>query len=174
LATLGQLTATVSHELRNPLGTLRTTLHTLKMRVPNDESLDRSWQRAERNIERCPPMSAPPGRGSWRSRPVGGAAAVHHAPDRTASERALLREGRAERRGDTRRRTAALLLSCVGSRAPRTVSVLVSVRGSHRGQGLRAAASPPSRGGWYRKPRRRREGNVMDDGGQRSTAGYGK
>lgn len=53
LAAIGQLTAKVSHELRNPLGTIRTTLHTLRERAATDVSLDRLWQRAERNVERC-------------------------------------------------------------------------------------------------------------------------
>jgi signal transduction histidine kinase len=52
LATIGQLTAKVSHELRNPLGTLRTTLHTLRGRG-HDPSLERAFDRAERNVERC-------------------------------------------------------------------------------------------------------------------------
>jgi signal transduction histidine kinase len=53
LATIGQLTAKVSHELRNPLGTVRTTLHTLRERSATDVALERLWQRAERNVERC-------------------------------------------------------------------------------------------------------------------------
>lgn len=52
LATIGELTAKVSHELRNPLGTVRTTLHTLRERA-RDPALDRAFERAERNVERC-------------------------------------------------------------------------------------------------------------------------
>lgn len=53
LATIGELTAKVSHELKNPLGTLRTTLHTLRQGTGDAPELARSWERAERNIERC-------------------------------------------------------------------------------------------------------------------------
>ncbi len=54
LATLGQLTATVSHELRNPLGTMRTSLavmrNTLDRRPP---PVERSLARIERSVIRC-------------------------------------------------------------------------------------------------------------------------
>jgi PAS domain S-box-containing protein len=54
LATLGQLTATVSHELRNPLGTIRGSLYTVKERLKGTEStVAKPLERAERNITRC-------------------------------------------------------------------------------------------------------------------------
>lgn len=54
LATLGQITAKVSHELRNPLGTLRTSLYTLRERMAGQlpDSL-RILERCERNVMRC-------------------------------------------------------------------------------------------------------------------------
>ncbi len=54
LATLGRLTATISHELRNPLGTLRTSLFSIDEMVPKkDAGIERVLKRAERNIIRC-------------------------------------------------------------------------------------------------------------------------
>ena len=54
LATLGQLTATVSHELRNPLGTVRTSVFTIRERVDAaDQKTREILDRAERNIVRC-------------------------------------------------------------------------------------------------------------------------
>ena len=54
LATLGQLTATVSHELRNPLGAMRPSLHVIKMRIPEgDDKLNRAIERVDRGIDRC-------------------------------------------------------------------------------------------------------------------------
>jgi signal transduction histidine kinase len=54
LATLGQITAKVSHELRNPLGTLRTSLFTLRERTRGSElALERILDRCERNVVRC-------------------------------------------------------------------------------------------------------------------------
>jgi signal transduction histidine kinase len=54
LAALGQLTGTVSHELRNPLGTIRTTLFTVQEKL-RDKGLgmERALARMERNIVRC-------------------------------------------------------------------------------------------------------------------------
>lgn len=53
-ATLGQVTATVSHELRNPLGTIRSSVYTLKKKISSEiPSLLRIFERTERNIERC-------------------------------------------------------------------------------------------------------------------------
>lgn len=54
LATLGQLTATVSHELRNPLGTLRTSIYHLGTKVRGKGlGVEPTIERAERNIRRC-------------------------------------------------------------------------------------------------------------------------
>ncbi len=54
LATLGHLTATVSHELRNPLGTIRTSLFMIGERVRGQEAaIDDEIARAERGIVRC-------------------------------------------------------------------------------------------------------------------------
>ncbi len=54
LATLGQLTGTVAHELRNPLGTVRGSLFSISERVSgDDEGVKRAIARAERNIVRC-------------------------------------------------------------------------------------------------------------------------
>ncbi|MDH5400818.1 MAG: PAS domain S-box protein, partial [Cyclobacteriaceae bacterium] len=54
LATLGQLTATVSHELRNPLGAMTPSLYVIqKLSSPNDEKLQQAIARIERNIGRC-------------------------------------------------------------------------------------------------------------------------
>ncbi|MDG5466705.1 PAS domain S-box protein [Deltaproteobacteria bacterium IMCC39524] len=55
LAVLGQLTATVSHEIRNPLGTVANSLYLLKDALPGDDfpHLARPLQLAERNVERC-------------------------------------------------------------------------------------------------------------------------
>ena len=55
LATLGRLTATVSHELRNPLGTIQTSLFSfVESLEQKDPSLAaRSIELAERSINRC-------------------------------------------------------------------------------------------------------------------------
>ena len=53
LATIGQLTATVSHELRNPLGTIRTNLFTLRERLGANSPYKSSLDRMERNVVRC-------------------------------------------------------------------------------------------------------------------------
>lgn len=53
-ATLGQVTAKVSHELRNPLSTLRTSVHSLKARPELQQpALSRILERLERNVMRC-------------------------------------------------------------------------------------------------------------------------
>jgi signal transduction histidine kinase len=54
LATLGQLTATVSHELRNPLGAMGTSLQVIARLSPNgDPRVQRAVERIDRSITRC-------------------------------------------------------------------------------------------------------------------------
>ncbi len=54
LATLGELTATVSHELRNPLAAIRSSIHLVTQKAKGTEiGIERSLERAERNIVRC-------------------------------------------------------------------------------------------------------------------------
>lgn len=55
LAMLGEIMAAVSHELRNPLGTVRSSLFTLKNGLDGSdpERLRRAIDRGERNIIRC-------------------------------------------------------------------------------------------------------------------------
>ena len=54
LSVLGQLTATVAHELRNPLSAIRNTMFTVKeLATAGGVKLDRPIARIERSIERC-------------------------------------------------------------------------------------------------------------------------
>ena len=55
LAALGQIIATVAHEIRNPLGTIRSSVFTIKEAYCNEEEtrMDRAMGLAERNIVRC-------------------------------------------------------------------------------------------------------------------------
>jgi PAS domain S-box-containing protein len=54
MATIGQVAATVSHELRNPLGAIRNSM-ALVRQLTRDKQLgiDRALDRVDRNIERC-------------------------------------------------------------------------------------------------------------------------
>ncbi len=54
LATLGQLTSIVSHELRNPMGTIQTSLYSIRQRLKGKKlGVERALDRAERNVARC-------------------------------------------------------------------------------------------------------------------------
>jgi len=54
LATLGQLTATVTHELRNPLGAMITSASLLQKRLAgSDIKVDNAVSRIRRNVMRC-------------------------------------------------------------------------------------------------------------------------
>ena len=55
LSALGQLTATVAHEIRNPLGTVRAAVFAIGDAIARDElhRVERAQRLAERNIVRC-------------------------------------------------------------------------------------------------------------------------
>jgi signal transduction histidine kinase len=54
LATLGEVAATVSHELRNPLGAIRTSMEVVRLiTLDSEPRLGRTLERIERNIGRC-------------------------------------------------------------------------------------------------------------------------
>ncbi|MCB9769844.1 MAG: PAS domain S-box protein [Candidatus Omnitrophica bacterium] len=55
LAAIGQVMATISHELRNPLGTIRGSFYTVGERVRGAgiDGLDRPLDRIDRNLKRC-------------------------------------------------------------------------------------------------------------------------
>ncbi len=53
-ATLGKVTATVSHEIRNPLGTIRVSFYSIAERTRNKNlGVKKALERIERNILRC-------------------------------------------------------------------------------------------------------------------------
>jgi signal transduction histidine kinase len=55
LAVLGRLTATIAHEIRNPLGTVNTSIFSIRtgMERDNQKMIKRALTLAERNIKRC-------------------------------------------------------------------------------------------------------------------------
>lgn len=54
LAAIGQVTSTVSHELRNPLGTISTSIYSIDNKVGGKNlGVDRALDRVKRNIARC-------------------------------------------------------------------------------------------------------------------------
>jgi PAS domain S-box-containing protein len=54
MATIGQVAATVSHELRNPLGAISNSMAFLRQMTANRQlGVERALDRVDRNIERC-------------------------------------------------------------------------------------------------------------------------
>jgi signal transduction histidine kinase len=52
-STIGHITATVAHELRNPLGAISNSLYVLRQAAAENGALGRAVERAERSILRC-------------------------------------------------------------------------------------------------------------------------
>jgi signal transduction histidine kinase/ligand-binding sensor domain-containing protein len=54
MATIGRVTATVSHEIRNPLGTISTSAASIRRRAGSlPEKIEAPLSRIERNVQRC-------------------------------------------------------------------------------------------------------------------------
>jgi signal transduction histidine kinase len=54
MATIGQVAATVSHELRNPLGAISNSMAFLRQMTANRQlGIEKALDRVDRNIERC-------------------------------------------------------------------------------------------------------------------------
>ena len=55
LAILGRLTATIAHDVRNPLGTINTSVFSIKTAIEKNqpERIERALKLAERNIKKC-------------------------------------------------------------------------------------------------------------------------
>jgi signal transduction histidine kinase len=55
LAILGRLTATIAHDVRNPLGTINTSVFSIKTAIEKNqpERIERALKLAERNIRKC-------------------------------------------------------------------------------------------------------------------------
>jgi signal transduction histidine kinase len=54
MATIGQVAATVSHELRNPLGAIRNSMALIhKLTADKQLGVERALERVDRNIDRC-------------------------------------------------------------------------------------------------------------------------
>jgi signal transduction histidine kinase len=55
LAALGKVIATIAHEIRNPLGTVNTSIFSLRMAMEKEDTvrINRALVMAERNIKRC-------------------------------------------------------------------------------------------------------------------------
>jgi signal transduction histidine kinase len=55
LATLGKVVATIAHEIRNPLGTVNTSIFSIRLAMEKEDAsrVERAIGLAERNIKRC-------------------------------------------------------------------------------------------------------------------------
>ncbi len=53
LATLGQMTATIGHELRNPLGVIESSAFILRRKLPAEPTLTRHLERVSRQVAAC-------------------------------------------------------------------------------------------------------------------------